>query len=322
MKAFLEMHYNIRDTYSTHIDNRSLLTDGEYVYLIIPVENKEAMYMEQGALSAFLHQNGYELVSRLLPNRNGEWVTSHEGVSYMLMYASLPRVPQEHSHGRQLAHLHAAGATQQFEPQHISSFGQWKQVWMKKLDLYEGEIHRQASQNESAYMNLLLDSLPYIIGIGENAIQYVQETEGEWRTNEFDIGTVCFHRYTKQLRTSVIWSHEFVFDHGVRDLAEGIRFYWIRGKEEEALRLLYDYTEVRPLSILAWRALYARLVMPLHVLDIIGESFLAKDQEAYYYEKLNALLAQQPDYEARLGRFYEESGVDVHAINVPVIHWL
>src|SRR5699024_7041486 len=100
---------------------------------------------------------------------------------------------------QQLAAFHAIGSTYPFEPKKISSYGKWKELWINKLTVYETKAAQEAKKHPSAYYENVMNMLPYMIGMSENAIQYVQESEQDNRFHEHDQGTICFHRYTGQL---------------------------------------------------------------------------------------------------------------------------
>src|SRR5699024_2456921 len=95
-------------------------------------------------------------------------------------------------------------------------------------------VQEAKSKTNSNYYRLLMDILPYIIGISENAIQYMQETTEDGRYHEGDQGTIAFQRYHHNLLEPIIWPHDLVYDHPTRDIAEFIRatLLWGAGQSE------------------------------------------------------------------------------------------
>ncbi|WP_217589230.1 hypothetical protein [Lentibacillus saliphilus] len=323
MQDLLMNYYGVSVTHTVRISGRDVLTDGEYIYLIIPSDNKEAIYLEQAVLSHFLFDQGWSSIARFMQNIHGEWFTLYKDRRYVVIYAVQSSPRNYRSPGYALAQFHQIGATYDYEPNHISSYGVWKQLWMNKLDLYEQIMDQVAAEDGSTYMNVLLDHLPYIVGMSENAIQYIQESEDELRMNDFDRGTIAFQRYTGQIDAGIIWPYELVYDHGTRDLAEIVRQYLLfdHQGEHRARQFLTDYQSIRPLSILAWRSLYARLLMPMHILDVIGEGFKVEDRTDIS-DQLTSLLENQTAYEEKLGRFFSEFGCAGRSFDLPVVNWL
>src|SRR5690625_7933125 len=76
-----------------------------------------------------------------------------------------------------------------------------------------------------------MNHLPYIIGVSENAIQYMQESEQERRYRDCDRGTIAFQRYQDQLLRQTIWSTDLVYDHPTRDIAEYISTKLLLGEK-------------------------------------------------------------------------------------------
>src|SRR5690625_2297393 len=103
-----------------------------------------------------------------------------------------------------------------------------------------------------------MDILPYIIGICENAIQYVNECNQESRYDQSDQGTITFQRYHDQLQRSIMWHTDLVYDHVARDLAEFIR-YKLLYYEEQAFNDIYvfliTYQLIYHLSLFSLRLL-------------------------------------------------------------------
>lgn len=111
-----------------------------------------------------------------------------------------------------------------------------------------------------------MDFMPYLSGISENAIQYMQESEYESRFHETDQGTITFRRYHGQFSRHHLWLTDFAYDHPARDLAEFIRNQLLQTEDpmDGIQAFLEDYQQVRPLSVFSWRLLYARLLFPIH----------------------------------------------------------
>jgi spore coat protein YutH len=162
---------------------------------------------------------------------------------------------------------------------------------------------------------------PYLIGLSENAIQYLQESETDKRFHEGDQGVFAFRRYRHHLLEPVIWTDDLAYDHSSRDLAEFIRYKFLEEELDmrEISSFLKDYQEIRPLSVFSWRLLYARLVYPIHFFDFIETGFNNNDERKHL--ELKQFLRKQEIYEERLGNLFESVNVDYKRYDLPVIKW-
>lgn len=323
MKEILLVNYNVHATEQVIINGREGFRDHDYFYFIISARNKEMIHLEQAALAYYLSEIGYNHTAVPIPTMGKNWFVEKDHHPYLVL--RVPAVQEEivKSPGTLLAEFHNQTATYSYEPQEISSYGQWKELWIKKLIAYEQKIKQDADSMHNKYYRLLVDVFPYIIGISENAIQYLQESESDKRFHQGDQGVFAFRRYKNHLAQPVIWTDELVYDHPTRDLAEYIRYQLMENdfNEEEILTFITDYQENRALSIFSWRLLYARLVYPIHLFDFVEESLKGEDYERYYKE-LKTLIKKQTQYEKRLATLFEYLNFDYRKYEIPIIKWL
>ncbi|MFD1361456.1 hypothetical protein [Lentibacillus salinarum] len=323
MRQFLAAYYGIQTRDKALWDGTEGFKDDSYVYFTISAGQNETIHMEQAALAFYLHGNQHPRITVPVPNNQGDWYTLYNDSHYMVLRAENRSFVQQGPYGERLASFHLTGTAYPYEPQTISSYGQWKGLWIDKLTAFEKKIEMEANAYPTHYYRLLKDSLPYLIGISENAIQYMQESESDPRFHDVDQGTVVFGRCHNQLQNHVLWMTDLAYDHPARDLAEYIRYLLLEKENpmHDIKTFLDDYQRVRPLSIFSWRLLYARLLYPIHLFDVIEQGFLTDHYESAY-SNLSALLQLQPLYEKRLGLFFENAGIDCEEWQIPVLHWL
>ncbi len=315
----LAIYYRIHSEGKISFGNREGYKQGDTIYFTIPGRNKETILTEQAALTYFLKGNPVEIMTLPIPNSQGEWFTSYGENSWMVMqmqqlesreYSSKPA-------GIRLAEFHQIGSTFGYEPKSISSYGKWKELWIEKLTAFEAGIGREAQEKPSDYYRMLMNFLPYIIGLSENAIQFLQESERERRILETDQGTITFNRY-ESLNYPVIWTDQLMYDHPARDIAEYIRSTILNNdKAEKVISFLNDYQQVVPISVFGWRLVYARLLFPIHLFDFIERGFTSPDIKG-----LEKIIEQQALLEKFLGEFFQLTGVDAETWGIPVVHWL
>ncbi len=319
------MNYGIQAYEKTVFDGMEGFMDDNYVYFIISGEQKEMIHMEQAALAYYLHENKWTHVTVPVPNNQGGWMSEQDNNGYMVLKGEKPsgtdKIAQKH--GKRLAQLHMTGTMYAYEPELISSYGQWKDLWIDKLTAFEQKANEEARKNPCSYYRDLMDFMPYLSGISENAIQYMQESEYESRFHETDQGTITFRRYHGQFSRHHLWLTDFAYDHPARDLAEFIRNQLLQTEDpmDGIQAFLEDYQQVRPLSVFSWRLLYARLLFPIHFFDVMERGFTGGSY-SYCHSALHDLQKRQPVYERRLRRFFDYAGISSKELQIPVLHWL
>ncbi|WP_229683050.1 hypothetical protein [Virgibacillus oceani] len=324
MKDLLAVYYDIHVDDSVMLDGKECFKNNEYYYFTILADNREVIQMEQAALAYYLTEQNIRQTAIPIPNVHGEWFSNYQDDYYMVLRFQLRQEREQMSHGMLLGKFHKMGSMYRYEPQEISSYGQWKELWINKLTAYESNIVKSAKENSSQFDRFMMDILPYIIGISENAIQYVQESEQDNRFHEGDQGTISFRRYNDNMIKPVLWFDDLVYDHPARDIAEYIRYKLLDDGEKasnEAAAFVHQYQSVQPLSVFSWRLLYARLLFPIHLFDQIERCYSYQNIEQSYRE-MAEILEQQTIYERRLANFFEIAGVDYESLQIPVLHWL
>lgn len=324
MRDLLNAFYAIQISEEIVVGERVGFKSGTNTYFTTLATNNKAIHMEQASLAYHLVENGYDQMAIPVPNQYGDWITSYRDANYFVLKVIDLQKDLRAGHGALLAQFHQKNNAYAYEPQHISSYGQWKNLWIDKLTSFENKIIEESKEKQNDYYRLLRDALPYIIGISENAIQYMQESEQENRYGQSDQGTISFQRYRDQLIQPVIWHTDLVYDHLTRDLAEFIRFNFLQnGKHsfDHIIQFLDDYQSIYPLSIFSWRLLYARLIYPVHLLDLIEHAFLEQQYERHF-EYLQKLLDEQSNYEQCLSHLFQGIELNYKALNIPVLQWL
>ena len=318
---FLYNFYSIHADDEIYYDGQKGYSQDNTISFIMPVVNREAVLMEQTVLAYFLKENGFRHLAIPVRNKENEWFTMWQDQSYMVLWTEQLKESDSLSPGEKLAYFHEIGTTYPYEPQKISSYGDWKQLWIYKLTMHEEKSLQDKENIPSSYRDFIIDLFPYLIGISENAIQYVNETNEEHRFHKGDQGTIAFQRYNEQLEEPILWTHELCYDHPARDIAEMLRGMFLQlSEEEEIIHFLKDYEAVRPLSIFSWRLIYARLIYPIHLFDALDRFYEQPQDE--HFRTLQRLIENQEDYEYKLRQFFHYSGIDAKNLRIPMLNWL
>ncbi|KGX89817.1 spore coat putative kinase YutH [Pontibacillus marinus] len=298
--------------------------DGYYILIPEPPTTDEEAY-EQRSLCEYLANQGFQNVAIPLFTTEGRLQTSLDNQTFSLIYTPSFDTVQE-KQGTKLARFHQLGNDYPYQPQYVSRYGQWKTLWEDKMDawtsLYEQEWEERPA---TSYQRLFIETFPYLEGMTENAIQYLQESEQDWRYDQTDQGTFTFQRLHPSMLSENIWPHTLLYDHPTRDIAEWMRYKFLeKGFEAfgEIQTFLDDYESSRTLSVFSWRMIYARLLLPVHLFDSLEGALGKGDKRNRMAEQsLRDLLHYQETYEQILYRFFAELSLDVQRVNIPVLDW-
>ena len=175
----------------------------------------------------------------------------------------------------------------------------WGSLWMQKMDYFEYQIRELALDK-----SVVKDSFSYYVGLAENAISYVNNTNFKYRA--FNAPIVLSHRrvFYPNYKLNFLNPLSFIFDLEVRDIAEYLKSLFFSDDEFEdvAFEDLVYYLKLRRLSIYQYSMLYARLLYPSYYFDIY-EEVMNKDRDE---EDLVLIINKNQKYEEFLKKTYLE----------------
>ncbi|MCM3217141.1 spore coat putative kinase YutH [Niallia taxi] len=332
IRKILYSHYGVEVTDELRFGHYEACRKDDNLYTLIPVDNKEEEEIQE--LQELVHHMtslGDHRVSTFLESKEGNIREEVDGQAYCVLLNEHLQPLQSKQLGRKLGKFHYRGRSVQFGVQKISRMGQWKGMWEQRIDQMETYWNTKMYQEpESEFDKLFLEAFPYYMGIAENAIQYLVDTELDDETSPIDSGTVCHNRFMKST-----WNGEYyvknpfdwVFDHCGRDLAEWTReryFINIKTYHRDVRSFFTDYQSVTPLSSFSWRLIYARLLFPLHFVECV-ENYYSSSSEAerhFLEDQLKKYLNQSKDAEEFLRVFYEMVEAPVKKTKIPTLSWL
>ncbi|MBA2875635.1 spore coat putative kinase YutH [Thermaerobacillus caldiproteolyticus] len=303
-----------------------------YRYILVPaLLRTEAEISELQQMSAYLSAKGDVTVATFVPTRTGTLMTHISEQPVVILRTYVQSYTRQVVVGRELAKLHHRGRLFPVPVVHCKRIGQWKELWGKRLDQME-EFWRSKTQlgPEDAFDRLFIESFPYYIGLTENAIQYVADTELDEVPSTVDSATICHERLPnalwvegKESKLAIDW----VYDHCARDLAEWVRHMYVKRSaiaEEEIRQFFREYEHTTPLSAFSWRLIYARLLFPLHYFECIEGYYVTEHEEEKkkYEQTLITILDRSREYERFLGSFYDLLELSSRRWRLPKIGWL
>ncbi|MFO6498507.1 spore coat putative kinase YutH [Bacillus sp. z60-11] len=319
---------HIRDM-TSYLSYQSFQTPNS-IFLIVPVSHlTQTELAELYGMSQYLQEQRDPYVSTFIFTKDGEMTFEDGGATYVLLQAAPRFTNRSFPFGAELAEFHQKGRGYPYEVKETSRIGQWKELWGKRLDqLEQFWIQKSQSKQLEPFEKQFIESFPYYLGLTENAIQYLADTELDDQPQSMDSGTIC-----QQRLSSETWKREplikvpleWVFDHAARDLAEYTRSMFQENNTfNEIASFLQQYEQVTPLSSFSKRLLYSRLLFPLHYFETVEGYYISSESEHHYFEnKLDHLLSRSAAYEKFLGAFQEMAAMrgGGYAV-IPLVNWL
>nr|WP_276561712.1 spore coat protein YutH [Bacillus sonorensis] len=300
------------------------------MFLIIPVSHfSESELEELYYMSQYLQEQRDPYVPAFLFTKDGDLTFEENGAAYVLLQAAPRFTNRSVPFGAELAEFHQKGRGYPYEVKETTRIGQWKELWGKRLDqLEQFWIQKSQSPQLQPFEKRFIESFPYYLGLTENAIQYLADTELDDQPQSVDSGTICQQRLTcetwKQeplIKVPVEW----VLDHAARDLAEYARSVFQQKQDvDEVALFLQQYEQVSPLSSFSKRLMYSRLLFPLHYFETVEGYYISPESEQHVYEnKLDHILSQASAYERFLSGFQEMAAMRSGGnVSMPPVNWL
>lgn len=328
----------LNQLYGIHIQEEfnhgpySACQDQNNLYLLIPIgAMEEDNVTELERLTSHLKQYGDASVCQFLKSKDGKNIVEWEQSRYCVLAKASAETRPLKRLGRKLAKFHYRGRAVPFEIRNINRIGMWKTFWEQRLNQMENVWNGQIMQSpENDFERMFIESFPYYMGLTENALQYLSDTELDDQPALVDSGTVCHERFSAQTwGESLTMKNPFdwVFDHCARDLAEWTReryFHNIKTYEPAVRQFYQDYATISTLSSFSWRLVYARLLFPLHYFECIEDYYITDSEQHRHVleERLKKYLDQTGEHEGFLRDFFPLAEVPTRRYQIPEIEWL
>jgi spore coat protein YutH len=300
-------------------------------FLIVPVTHldEEEMY-ELYQLSQFMLEKREPYIASIVLTKKNHLFFEKDQARYAIIKCSSYTEGRFNQIGRDLARFHQKARTYPYQVTKTQRIGQWKFLWEKRLDQLEsfcrGRVH---SQPLNPFEKMFVESFPYYLGLAENAIQYLVDTELDEEPQPIDSGTICHHRFhstTWNPSICVKLPTEWVYDHGSRDIAEYMRHLFFDKQEELKLNgfsFLDEYDRTTPLSAFSWRLIYSRLLFPIHYFECVENYYLSgEDDKPLFVNRMEEILKDSNQYESFLISFSSMLSMKTKRIVLPTVEWL
>ncbi|MCM2675468.1 spore coat putative kinase YutH [Alkalicoccobacillus plakortidis] len=340
---------NIYDSYRLYsekrfkIDGYECFEAGGIAYILFPKDESASDETDMLTFVSFLRSAGDTSVPELIQTAQGANFSLVEGVEMYLCQLPQPNqlrmqpLPTDgRGIGEHLASWHQFGRQVQSRVGQQELFGQWGTIWTTRLEQLENwyeELYMQGPRN--VVDETFLTTYPYFMGLSENAIQYVVDTDLDGTGNEYLAGTLCHRRFSDKAWISLSSNGAmikpptaFVYDHPARDLAE-----WLRNRRyqlssqrnwKDAQDFFEGYQRHQSITPASWRLMFSRLLYPVHYFETIEDYYRCQipiDQQKLGQSFLD-LIAQEKVNETFLHRFAEERYLPNTPTGFPKVDWL
>ncbi len=312
------MDYYFRVDHMETKNDRFLVRSGNDIYVAIPTDERESDIQQLYYMGMYMRTQGDETIATLLPTKTGRFVGKLQGMQVSVW--KMEKRNETDDLAQQLALFHQRGRTYPYDVSTRNRFGQWGELWGQRIDQLEQFWQWQVRSSEKSEMDeLFIETFPYYLGLAENAIQYVVDTQLDEVPMRSDMRTICHEQFAPEAWEMGKIPTDWVCDHAGRDIAEWIRTQWlIKQVDETITHFLRTYERVQTLSRFAWRMIYARLLFPLHYFQAIENYYGAEgDIRQGYEQQLRQVFEESDMYEQKLRHFH-----DMTTVSIPRLGWL
>ncbi|WP_102028527.1 hypothetical protein [Salirhabdus sp. Marseille-P4669] len=328
MKDILRRFYPYQFQYESTISGYTAFQEADGWVLVLPGDYiDENEITEQYVIADFIQKSGFPHMAVPVQSVSESYrvpINKEEHVYVcQLQPVQAPKDYNELIHF--LERFHNTSRSFPYSPIYVNRYGHWKKNWEQIVDQFDFVKQSYLEKDELTDMERLwLESCFYFIGIGENAIQYLQETNHEKQYNQYDQPVFAFERILPFPNTEAILPNRIVYDHPSRDLAELTRHIILtQGRDGLSTigNMLTAYNQKRPLSLFSWRLFYARLIFPIHFVDYSTEIISQLKDNDYEYRRLKAFFSYQNEYEYCLKQIHQYINRNVDH-TLPSLDWL
>lgn len=256
MKNTINYYYNLNPNKINHIfDYYYFYIDNELYYFSVYTRNVKDIE----AIYKFNQEQVLKdvLVSEIINNRMGTVITIVNQVPYILTKVNVNiNKPIRLSEISYLSSVHIS------YPKELMR-SNWGNLWINKIDYLE-YYHEQNYQKYP----ILSSSFNYFVGLGENAISYLNQTISKLSPEEADIGVLSHDVIL--LDDTVYGLYEplnIIIDHKARDLAEYIKFSFFHDNYS-IFDELDEYFKYHYFSFFGVQLVIARVLWPSFYFEV------------------------------------------------------
>ncbi len=300
MKNFINYYYNfyVHDIYFSNEKYYFYNDQNSYLLKICNNPNLIHYYSE---LEYQLSQ--YSYFFHIVLNRNHQYITWIENKPYVLL--RLTNIPDEKISIFDIKTDMFITMSQKLT---ILNRFPWIKLWEDKIDYFEEWLTLKQNDYKKIY-----PLFHYFIGLAENALLYIKETEREERKEDSDQLVVSHNRITIDYELYDYYDPtNIIIDHASRDISEYIKSMFLQRVWD--LDFVKKYLEKNYFSRYGLRMLYARILFPSFFFDDLESMIINHvDMDLLYLENR---LEEHQKFIKEISLFFQ----DIYYL--PVITWV
>jgi len=300
MKNFINYYYgfNISNIYFNN--GKYLFYNGQQKYLLKICNNSNLSFYYQD----FSYQlNQYNYFFSIVLNKDGNYITWIENKPYVLL--KLSNIENDKI---SIFDIKTDLMVQINSKLSIINRFPWIKLWESKIDYFEEWLSTKYTDYKSIY-----PLFHYFIGIAENALLYLKQSELEEKKESSDDLVISHDRLSLDYELYDYYDPtNIIIDHASRDISEYIKSMFINRIWD--LDLIKKYLEKHYFSRYGLRMLLARILFPSFFFDYLEEMIVSNSSIDLLY--LESRADEFHNFIKDINLFFYET------YNIPVIPWI
>lgn len=300
MKNFINYYYGFNIYNICFSNERYFFDNGQTQYMLKPcyISNLETYYHE---LSYQLNQYNYFFT--IVQNRENSYITWIESKPYVLL--KLTNFQNDKISIFDIKTNTIININTQLS---ILNRFPWITLWENKIDYFEEWLFLKKEGCKNIY-----PLFHYFIGIAENALLYLKESEKDEIKEQSDQVVASHARITINYELYDYYDPtNIIIDHASRDISEYIKSMFLHRVWD--LDLIKRYLEKNYFSRYGLRMIYARILFPSFFFDYLEEMIQKNNNVDLLYLENRADEFQ--NFIKDISIFFKEN------YNIPIIPWI
>ena len=260
MKNFINYYYNFNIYNIVYSNGKYFFNVGNDRYMLRMRNNYSDLQYYDELKYQFL---SYKYIFTLIPNKNNSYITIIENKPYVLL--KLVNIENDKISLFDIkTDMYINLSSKSFGINHF----EWVRLWESKIDYFEEWF----SNKQDSYKNIF-PLFHYFIGISENALLYLKESEREEKKEISDNLVISHGRVGIDYELYDYYDPtNIIIDHASRDVGEYIKSMFINKIWD--LEILKEYLNKHNFSKYGIRILLARILFPSFFFDYIEEMIM------------------------------------------------
>lgn len=296
MKNDLKYFYNL--------DIKELINSNDYYYFFVNEERYELVPCEitESEIKELINLNNInQLFHKIIINKDKSPLTKLNNINYVLLKIYINKEKKI-----TLSEINYLANLDINSKELVRS--NWSNLWEKNIDYFEYQIEQKGKKYP-----LIINSFSYYVGLAENAISYINNTQLENKDNS--LKTIS-HRKIKDLKSiDCLYNPlNIIVDYKSRDLAEYIKISFFENNKN-IFDELDEYFKHNYYSFFQIRILFGRILYPNYYFDLFEDIITEIVEE----KEIINIISRVSEYEDYLDDVYKYLR---KFYNLPEIEWL